>query len=159
MRRCDDVREITSLRSDLTFEKNPSYSAVLTPIDLKFCTVVGNDITYQLARSFSSFACRSTVPDKCKADDGKSRHTKLCRLLGVVSLCSVTPLDTTHGHLRSIHEANQAQRCRVHMGQTVQFWKPKRGKRTRTARAALRAAAICWCILRAIPYMIVSNRA
>ena len=32
------------------------------------------------------------------------------------------------------------------MGQAVQVWKPKRGKRARTARTALRAAAICWCV-------------
>ena len=63
-----------------------------------------------------------------------------------MSLGSFIPWDATHGHLRNTHGANQARRGRVHMGQTVQIWKPKRGKRARTARTALRAAAICWCV-------------
>ena len=60
-----------------------------------------------------------------------------------MSLRSFIPSDATHGHLRNTHEAKQARRGHVQVGQTVQIWKSKRGRRARAARTALRAAATC----------------
>ena len=86
-----------------------------------------------------------TVRDRCKTDDGRTRHTKRRRLPRVLSLCRFIPWNASHGHLRNTLEANQA-RCGFTMGQTLQIGKPKRGRRKRTARTMLGAVAICWLI-------------